>query len=398
MLAKRTKRKAEVELVFSTTTLTPKTEGVYSEFFIDKDTMNLGVEIDGKKFYTGIEKGFKPEPKKLKPAKAFAEIEPEDRFVMGTFQEDDTDENDYLISLESEKAALVDHPKYAKCGVGGIDYASAWYVSETDNQDAVEAPVEPPDISKVASSVLRLAKKKEECMNRLADFHGLTDYERQCFMNANFRSNVEATALVLHPSTQSQIETASQLLLRTPTHSSDIAEYSSILGCAPGHIGMTHDDSSSSAILGKAGERALSLCVFGNNPKGFMPLIISGLEHCKHAAVLVDAVGLGLSVEDLTHLAGESAKQFTVVVGRSKDMNDFAERAQDCGSNVEVIRSDVMSACQTRFRNSLPFCMVYSGTKTAERGLFDGCDKSVANLLKPIFCSSMLFHQNWISV
>lgn len=398
MLAQKTKKPTELDIVFSTTKLSPQASGVYSEFFIDTETMNLGVEVDGKRFFIGIEPGFEPVPKKLKPAKAFLEVDPENRFVMGTFKEDDSEDNDYLISLENEKAALVDHPKYAKCGVGHIDYASAWYVSESENQGSVEAPVDPPDIGKIASTVLGLAKNKQRCVEALGDFHGLTEHERQSFMHANFRTNIEATALVLYPSSQSQVATATQLLLRTPKRNANITEYSSVLGCAPGHVGMTHDDTTSTAILGKAGERAVSLRVFGNNAKGVLPLIVAGLEQCKHPTVLIDAVGLGLNVQNLHDLAEKSKKQFTVVIGRSKEMNDFADEVQDCGTNVEVIRNTVASACHARFKNSVPFCMVYSGSKLDEKPLFDSCEKSVANLLSPLFCPSLLYHQNWLSV
>jgi hypothetical protein len=220
-------------------------------------------------------------------------------------------------------------------------------------------------------------------------------------MQDDFNTQIDRTTFLFVPKEQSHVDTATQILLRSPPVVSDLDQYSQLLGCSPGHVGQCHDKVSSCATLGRAGDNCLALATFGDCKTMRLQLLAAALKQVKPPTVLLDVVSLGFTADDVKSLAEKlQTKQFTVVVNKKKSNDQLAADIEENDANVEVVRNSASSACASRFRSGVPFCAAYhsAGPEFLTRGPFDRCDTAQVGLLNPLFVTTMLHHNTWIEV
>lgn len=376
--------------------------GCITEFTIDRTRWHLSLTKDDSVYYCAIPPGTTIEQKKLKPAVMIRDADEAARMRIGMFTDDDDkpgSESDYNLLSADGTLALVDHPKFNKCGIGIASYASAFYCSDVENQDKVVAPPPPPNIGEVAQKVYVGVKNKTEWLSQTADAAGLTDHEREMFMKPTFEADVNRAAIVFLPETQAQVHTASQLLLRVPdtaVNPEHVQKYAGALGVDPEQLGMTGDSGYSTAVLGRASATGRSLCIYGEDTNCARLLIATALTLSRPPSVVMDLVALGFSVHDMQAIMKACPdKEFTVVVPRSKEHNKIAEEIGDLDGSVEVCRTKMQQACLSRCKNQIEFCAVSNARADPA---FGKCPDAWQRLLSPIFCTAMLHHQTWMPV
>ena len=376
--------------------------GCVTEFTIDKQLWQLSLTHEGAVYYCAIPTGLTVEAKKLKPAIMIRDAPEANRMKIGMFADEDADagaESDYNMLTLDGKMSLVDHPKFDKCGIGVAEYASAFYCSDTGNQQQVVPPAHPPDIGGVAQAAFNGAKKKADWLGLVAGASGLSDTERQMFMQPQFEADINRTAIVFQPEAQAQAHTASQLLLRVPPLAVDEAAlglYAKALAVDADQLGMTGDVEYTTAVLGKSAPTARSLRVYGENAHAGLQLVASALALSRPSSVVLDVHALRYDKEQIEYLLQACKdKQLTLVLPRAKEHNALAERMAEIDGSVEVCRTKMQQACASRSRNKIEFCAVSHARGELP---FGQCGEAWERLLSPVFCTSMLHHQTWMPV
>jgi hypothetical protein len=336
--------------------------------------------------------------KKIKPVYLSSKVPEDSRMRFMKFHGEDEDANDYVVSDGNSTYALVDHPKFEKCGVGNAGLASPFYVSSVSD---VVPQSSSADLGSIATAIVKNSKDRKSWVEQLSPSFGLSGDQQERFVGDDFETAINRRVLVFAPHAQEDRDTAAQILLRRPLD--DEETYCGAIGVEADELGKSNDQVWNSCVLGPATKSTVALVGMGQTNQVFWQLIGAALRQVSPPNVVIDATSTGASAEDIQALSEKfPTKNFIVAFTDRKTGVPVAEKLHELDiSNVEVhdVRSSASKLCRQRAKSGMPFCAVYraADNMTVDSGPLHLIDNDV-KLFSPCWSTNQLVAANWVKV
>lgn len=336
--------------------------------------------------------------KKIKPVYLSANVPESSRMRFMKFNDEDADSNDYVVSDVESTYALVDHPKFEKCGIGKAELASPFYVSSI--VDVIPQSTN-ADLGSIATTIVRKSKDRKSWIEQMSSSFGLNDDQRECFLSETFETFINRKVIVFAPNSQEDGDTAAQILLRQPPN--DEKKYCETLGIEPSELGKSNDEIFNCCVLGPSTKSSVAVIGMGQTTQIFWDLVSAALEQVAPLNVIIEATSTRASAKDIQSLSERfPLKNFVVAFTDSKSGGPVAEMLHELDiSNVEVhdVRSSASKLCRQRAKSGMPFCAVYraQNNMAMNGGPLHTIDNNVL-LFSPCWSTNQLLAANWVKV